>query len=104
MLVELSVCVPVCACLCLCAFAFLVVCVSGCVCESVSVCGVALVCLCVCRSCVGLCVWFVCGSWVWCDEHCELHDSVNHLKVQRKLLFRVNFESMFSYSEGGSEV
>ena len=31
-----------------------------------------------------------------CEKHCELHDSVNHLKVERILFFRVDFESMFS--------
>ena len=28
--------------------------------------------------------------------HCELHDSVNHLKVERILFFRVILDSMFS--------
>ena len=28
--------------------------------------------------------------------HCELYDSVNHLKVERILFFRVILESMFS--------
>ena len=35
------------------------------------------------------------------DQHCELYDSVNHLKVERVLFFRFIFESMFSYDEGG---
>ena len=39
-----------------------------------------------------------------CDQHCELHDSVNHLKVERMLLFRVILESIFSYGEGGIDV
>ena len=30
------------------------------------------------------------------DQHCELYDSVNHLKVERILLFRVVFEITFS--------
>ena len=33
---------------------------------------------------------------VKCDQHCELHDSVNHLKVERILLFLVILEIMFS--------
>ena len=31
-----------------------------------------------------------------CYKHCELHDSVNHLKVERIFLFRVVLEIMFS--------
>ena len=31
-----------------------------------------------------------------CDKHCELHESVNHLKVERISFFRVILEIMFS--------
>ena len=54
----------------------------------------------------GLCVSFVCRSCVRvakCDKHCELHVSVNHLKVERILFFRVILESMFSCDEGGRQ-
>ena len=44
-----------------------------------------------------------------CDQHCELRDSVSHLKVERMLLFRPILESMLSCvgsncDEGDSEV
>ena len=31
-----------------------------------------------------------------CDKHCELHESVNHLKVERISFFQVILEIMFS--------
>ena len=57
--------------------------------------------------CLDWCLVFLNASFlVWartkmkatakCDQHCELHDSVNHLKVERMLLFRVVLEIMFS--------
>ena len=32
---------------------------------------------------------------VECDKHCELHDSVNHLKVERILFLKTRFLSVF---------
>ena len=32
-----------------------------------------------------------------CDKRFDLHDSVNHLKIERTLLFRVFLERMFSW-------
>ena len=31
-----------------------------------------------------------------CDHHCELHEKVNHLTVERIWFFRVILENMFS--------
>ena len=44
-----------------------------------------------------------------CDQHCGLYDSVNHLKVERMLFFRLILGIMFSCpfsnnDEGDSEV
>ena len=44
-----------------------------------------------------------------CEQHCQLPDSVKHLKVERLLFFRFILESMFSClasnnDEGDSEV
>ena len=39
------------------------------------------------------------------NQHCELYDSVNHLKVERILLFRyfLFFKRMFSCDEGSDK-
>ena len=78
----------------------MLVCVSG---VSVFVCCVCVLCVSfVCRSCV-VRVSFV-RATAKCGKHCELHESANHLKVERILIFRFSLESMFSYDGGGSEV